>query len=38
MTETNALGANNTGEVYVQKPESTGYALPLLMALKGYRR
>ena len=34
MTETNALGANNTGEVYVQKPESTGYALPLLMALK----
>ena len=34
MTETNALGANNTGEVYVQKPESTGYALPLLMDLK----
>ena len=34
MTETNALGANNAGEVYVQKPESTGYALPLLMDLK----
>ena len=34
MTETNALGANNAGEVYVLKPESTGYALPLLMDLK----
>ena len=34
MTETNALGANNAGEVYVKKPASTGFGLPLLMELK----
>ena len=34
MTETNALGANNAGEVYVKKPASTGFGLPLLMDLK----
>ena len=33
MTETNALGANNAGEVYVKKPASTGFGLPLLLSL-----
>ena len=32
--QTNALGANNAGEVYVKKPASTGFGLPLLMQLK----
>ena len=34
LTETNALAANNTGDVYLQKPESTGFAVPKLIDLK----
>lgn len=29
LTETNSLGANNTGEMYLQKPASIGRPLPL---------
>ena len=34
LTETNALAANNHGDVYVQKPLSTGFAIPKLIDLK----
>ena len=34
LTETNALGANNNGDTYVEKPSSTGFPLPLLMDLR----
>jgi len=34
LTETNALAANNTGDVYLQKPDSTGFAVPKLIDLK----
>lgn len=34
LTETNALAANNHGDVYVQKPNSTGFAIPKLIDLK----
>jgi acyl-CoA synthetase (AMP-forming)/AMP-acid ligase II len=34
LTETNALGANNNGETYLDKPTSTGFPLPLVMELR----
>ena len=34
LTETNALAANNAGDLYSEKPSSTGFPLPKLIDLK----
>ncbi len=34
LTETNALGANNTGDTYLAKPMSTGFPVPKIIELK----
>lgn len=34
LTETNALAANNAGDLYSEKPSSTGFAIPKLIDLK----